>query len=213
MLCGSFCTLVVCCALIFFFPGRRRHTRCYRDWSSDVCSSDLTHAVVRQLAGPGGAREDGPPRGWPRDDLNEGVGDLEGPVVNVEDGFERGEPRYAVPSPAPQRAVDVHLETTPLHSGHARKYVGWPPGERDPRHTRFGKVLQGSAWCPIIMSAIISALPERIVAARSCWYNESRVSTAGHTAPWSGTNTPAAAPMPPSRMCRPGGFSYTAVSR
>src|SRR5207245_6950307 len=21
---------------------RRRHTRCYRDWSSDVCSSDLT---------------------------------------------------------------------------------------------------------------------------------------------------------------------------
>src|SRR5207245_8799391 len=21
--------------------GRRRHTRCYRDWSSDVCSSDL----------------------------------------------------------------------------------------------------------------------------------------------------------------------------
>src|SRR6266852_4119265 len=25
----------------FFFSGRRRHTRCYRDWSSDVCSSDL----------------------------------------------------------------------------------------------------------------------------------------------------------------------------
>src|SRR5207245_6269060 len=24
-----------------FFPSRRRHTRCYRDWSSDVCSSDL----------------------------------------------------------------------------------------------------------------------------------------------------------------------------
>src|SRR5207245_6502636 len=23
------------------FSGRRRHTRCYRDWSSDVCSSDL----------------------------------------------------------------------------------------------------------------------------------------------------------------------------
>src|SRR5207245_5531131 len=26
----------------FFFSSRRRHTRCYRDWSSDVCSSDLT---------------------------------------------------------------------------------------------------------------------------------------------------------------------------
>src|SRR6266568_3093712 len=176
------------------------------------------HAVLRtpfgrQLAGPGRARHDGPPRGWPRDDLNEVVGDLEGPAVNVEDGFERGEPRYAVPSPAPQRAVDVHLETTPLHSGHGRKYVGWPPGERDPGYTHFGNLLQGSAWRPIIMSAIISALPERMVAARSFWYSESRGSTSGHTAPWSGTNNPATAPMPPSRMCRPVGFSYTAVSR
>ena len=24
-----------------FFSSRRRHTRCSRDWSSDVCSSDL----------------------------------------------------------------------------------------------------------------------------------------------------------------------------
>src|SRR3989449_3694726 len=28
--------------LFFFFSSRRRHTRCSRDWSSDVCSSDLT---------------------------------------------------------------------------------------------------------------------------------------------------------------------------
>src|SRR5207245_8352240 len=28
--------------MCFFFSSRRRHTRCYRDWSSDVCSSDLT---------------------------------------------------------------------------------------------------------------------------------------------------------------------------
>src|SRR5690625_7929751 len=27
--------------LIFFFSSRRRHTRWPRDWSSDVCSSDL----------------------------------------------------------------------------------------------------------------------------------------------------------------------------
>ena len=26
---------------IFFFSSRRRHTRLVRDWSSDVCSSDL----------------------------------------------------------------------------------------------------------------------------------------------------------------------------
>src|SRR5208282_5260429 len=31
--------MVVLC--FFFFSSRRRHTRCYRDWSSDVCSSDL----------------------------------------------------------------------------------------------------------------------------------------------------------------------------
>src|SRR3712207_9284438 len=26
---------------VFFFTSRRRHTRYWRDWSSDVCSSDL----------------------------------------------------------------------------------------------------------------------------------------------------------------------------
>src|SRR2546429_6313512 len=36
----------------FFFSSRRRHTRCSRDWSSDVCSSDLAavgpeHAWLR----------------------------------------------------------------------------------------------------------------------------------------------------------------------
>src|SRR3989449_9395581 len=30
---------LICC--FFFFSSRRRHTRCSRDWSSDVCSSDL----------------------------------------------------------------------------------------------------------------------------------------------------------------------------
>src|SRR5256884_9733980 len=33
--------------MVFFFSSRRRHTRCSRDWSSDVCSSDLV--VVRRL--------------------------------------------------------------------------------------------------------------------------------------------------------------------
>src|SRR3712207_9011526 len=27
--------------MCFFFSSRRRHTRYWRDWSSDVCSSDL----------------------------------------------------------------------------------------------------------------------------------------------------------------------------
>src|SRR5690606_39774923 len=29
------------CVFFFFFSSRRRHTRFSRDWSSDVCSSDL----------------------------------------------------------------------------------------------------------------------------------------------------------------------------
>src|SRR2546429_9276951 len=34
----------------FFFSSRRRHTRCSRDWSSDVCSSDLkVHGQSRLL--------------------------------------------------------------------------------------------------------------------------------------------------------------------
>src|SRR5699024_7746040 len=34
--------------LLFFFSSRRRHTRSKRDWSSDVCSSDLR---LRQFSG------------------------------------------------------------------------------------------------------------------------------------------------------------------
>src|SRR3712207_9022160 len=30
-----------CVIYFFFFSSRRRHTRYWRDWSSDVCSSDL----------------------------------------------------------------------------------------------------------------------------------------------------------------------------
>src|SRR2546422_10225566 len=32
----------------FFFSSRRRHTRCSRDWSSDVCSSDLALMRIRR---------------------------------------------------------------------------------------------------------------------------------------------------------------------
>src|SRR5690349_25109274 len=33
---------------IFFFSSRRRHTRSLRDWSSDVCSSDLDNNFYRR---------------------------------------------------------------------------------------------------------------------------------------------------------------------
>src|SRR2546422_4583480 len=35
--------------MFFFFSSRRRHTRCSRDWSSDVCSSDLTLTMTAAL--------------------------------------------------------------------------------------------------------------------------------------------------------------------
>src|SRR5256884_8436661 len=35
--------------IFFFFSSRRRHTRCSRDWSSDVCSSDLNDLAEEQF--------------------------------------------------------------------------------------------------------------------------------------------------------------------
>src|SRR2546421_8620790 len=40
----SCCVLIACDLTFFFFSSRRRHTRSDRDWSSDVCSSDLSMA-------------------------------------------------------------------------------------------------------------------------------------------------------------------------
>src|SRR2546429_7393921 len=37
--------------LIFFLSSRRRHTRCSRDWSSDVCSSDLGEWALPPTSG------------------------------------------------------------------------------------------------------------------------------------------------------------------
>src|SRR3712207_8534140 len=49
---------------LFFFSSRRRHTRYWRDWSSDVCSSDLSleHEVVRERLQPSRLAM----RDWPR---------------------------------------------------------------------------------------------------------------------------------------------------
>src|SRR2546422_6464499 len=47
--------------MFFFFSSRRRHTRCSRDWSSDVCSSDLQReasSTLRLLAGRASRRDD-----------------------------------------------------------------------------------------------------------------------------------------------------------
>src|SRR5699024_12098122 len=46
--CMSRLSLIVRCA--FVFSSRRRHTRSKRDWSSDVCSSDLGRVQHPEIA-------------------------------------------------------------------------------------------------------------------------------------------------------------------
>src|SRR5439155_12585175 len=53
-ICGS---SSISCHSSFFFSSRRRHTRWPRDWSSDVCSSDLTAALIAVLTGCGLGRQ------------------------------------------------------------------------------------------------------------------------------------------------------------
>src|SRR6266498_3523216 len=51
-------------SFFFFFSSRRRHTRCGRDWSSDVCSSDLRGRGDLERLRPRAARaapDDRPP--------------------------------------------------------------------------------------------------------------------------------------------------------
>src|SRR2546421_7128252 len=44
------CRAESACRIFFFFSSRRRHTRSDRDWSSDVCSSDLEGQTSRRIA-------------------------------------------------------------------------------------------------------------------------------------------------------------------
>src|SRR3712207_7096776 len=55
--CTNYC-------FFFFFSSRRRHTRYWRDWSSDVCSSDLLTAEGTH----GGTGEPGGKQGHPEED-------------------------------------------------------------------------------------------------------------------------------------------------
>src|SRR3712207_9169638 len=71
--------------MCFFFSSRRRHTRYWRDWSSDVCSSDLIDRArelfyaVRQ-AGVQGVRLEEAGRADGRDRVVEGA-DVRGSLI------------------------------------------------------------------------------------------------------------------------------------
>ena len=51
-----FCLTLVCLFFFFFFFFKQKtaYEMCGRDWSSDVCSSDLTLSRGRTIADPGG---------------------------------------------------------------------------------------------------------------------------------------------------------------
>src|SRR3989440_741955 len=58
----SLSTRILLLIFFFFFSSRRRHTRSDRDWSSDVCSSDLAHRRLLAHARQGGGLELAPAR-------------------------------------------------------------------------------------------------------------------------------------------------------
>src|SRR6266513_483695 len=68
--------------MFFFFSSRRRHTRSKRDWSSDVCSSDLAGESHGEALT---AVIDGVPAGLP---LTEA--DINGDLARRQRGYGRG---------------------------------------------------------------------------------------------------------------------------
>src|SRR5215217_9655702 len=119
---------------IFFFSSRRRHTRYWRDWSSDVCSSDLAQALDALLAdvlGPAQRRE----RRLPRRKLarlEAGLGGDEH-VVRVR-GERLGDDLLALPVPVDVRAVQ-ELHAPRDHAAdqlHGERPVADPLGGASP---------------------------------------------------------------------------------
>src|SRR6267378_7604437 len=75
--------------IFFFFSSRRRHTRSLRDWSSDVCSSDLDERADDLLDEEGIATGTGLDPGGER--RKRGIGSE--PVVEQRRGVLGGEGR------------------------------------------------------------------------------------------------------------------------
>src|SRR3712207_1664689 len=83
----------------FFFSSRRRHTRYWGDWSSDVCSSDLAGGVGPRAVSLGGVLAgEGPPS----------VGG--GPAVGIHDDLAPGEPRVALRPSGYEAPCRVHQD-------------------------------------------------------------------------------------------------------
>src|SRR6185503_18213401 len=110
----SVCMIV---SFFFFFSSRRRHTRCSRDWGSDVCSSDLRRRmrgdgrralVLRQcpVRRAQGLQQAG--------DLRDGTGHAAARRVRVDGGGRRG-------GDARHPSGDVLREASVREPGRARR--------------------------------------------------------------------------------------------
>src|SRR3712207_7810382 len=97
--------------LYFFFSSRRRHTRYWRDWSSDVCSSDLQHGRT----GPFKLADEA---GLSRDDLYRLMEDLmdTGEVYHGTGGYELARVAFR-PSRSEERRVGKECRSrwSPYH--------------------------------------------------------------------------------------------------
>src|SRR3989449_4518484 len=101
----------------FFFSSRRRHTRCSRDWSSDVCSSDLRD-LERGEAGVDVLEAPNP------------QATVDAPALDLERGVARGGPGGL----EPQRdgaVVDAHIAEQDQRGG-AMGAGGGAAGVRGP---------------------------------------------------------------------------------
>src|SRR3712207_7594362 len=73
--------------VFFFFSSRRRHTRYWRDWSSDVCSSDLGAGLPgRRRRRRATAVPPPPDRRPPRHTLPSAAGRVRRPVLDRDGG-------------------------------------------------------------------------------------------------------------------------------
>src|SRR5258707_7941518 len=80
-------------APVFFFSSRRRHTRYWRDWSSDVCSSDLKQKTAYEILAD-----------WSSDVCSSDLAIAQQPLVT---GAVLGAEVCAV--------IEIHVDQTQLH--------------------------------------------------------------------------------------------------
>src|SRR5215217_9066180 len=118
-------------SFFFFFSSRRRHTRYWRDWSSDVCSSDLGQqgddgGVEQQVADALDAQEARVDGGG--DDHHQGQGGQDAQLAHPEGDLD--EPAPAAPGGA---RLDLALDRgahrgTPLGFPGPLRLTTPPPG-------------------------------------------------------------------------------------